>query len=325
MRCPWCGSPVTIRGNRWECGRCGDFGEIQRRKNRNLQKAPEASENGEELDVDSLAIWEKLKKAMGKALPGRAEFLLPDLARTIVCQVRRALDSRLTPLPQCKQEKLGGLLHVLGTSAQLPELEQILRGDDWQTSIFQVKGRLNTEFCGTFWQNFLPHRDAIDYPEGMDELFENLSRIYAYYADREYWQCKEALWTAFEHHWCQKKFFTPDAEGAKTRLRYDDISRFEDDCRDILVSEFPDYFKGYSLEDMENLSWDFALRECLYSDPPQAVEMWRALLDAAGPRLWDNPQVSAKFRQASMFPEGLWRVYFGEYYEPPRTVIRTLD
>lgn len=27
MRCPWCGSPVMIRGSRWECGYCGDSGD----------------------------------------------------------------------------------------------------------------------------------------------------------------------------------------------------------------------------------------------------------------------------------------------------------
>lgn len=28
IRCPYCGSPVMIRGSRWECGWCGDFGNI---------------------------------------------------------------------------------------------------------------------------------------------------------------------------------------------------------------------------------------------------------------------------------------------------------
>ena len=28
IRCPHCGSPVMVRGNRWECGWCGDFGDI---------------------------------------------------------------------------------------------------------------------------------------------------------------------------------------------------------------------------------------------------------------------------------------------------------
>ena len=28
IRCPYCGSPVMIRGRTWECGYCGDFGSI---------------------------------------------------------------------------------------------------------------------------------------------------------------------------------------------------------------------------------------------------------------------------------------------------------
>ena len=28
IHCPHCGSPVMIRGSRWECGYCGDFGSI---------------------------------------------------------------------------------------------------------------------------------------------------------------------------------------------------------------------------------------------------------------------------------------------------------
>ena len=28
IRCPHCGSPVRVRGSRWECGYCGDFGSI---------------------------------------------------------------------------------------------------------------------------------------------------------------------------------------------------------------------------------------------------------------------------------------------------------
>lgn len=28
IRCPSCGSPVMLRGKRWECGWCGDFGDL---------------------------------------------------------------------------------------------------------------------------------------------------------------------------------------------------------------------------------------------------------------------------------------------------------
>lgn len=28
VRCPYCGSPVRVLGNRWECGYCGDCGAL---------------------------------------------------------------------------------------------------------------------------------------------------------------------------------------------------------------------------------------------------------------------------------------------------------
>lgn len=28
IHCPHCGSPVTVQGNRWACGWCGDFGDV---------------------------------------------------------------------------------------------------------------------------------------------------------------------------------------------------------------------------------------------------------------------------------------------------------
>ena len=30
MRCPWCGNPATMHGNRWECYYCGDSGTLRR-------------------------------------------------------------------------------------------------------------------------------------------------------------------------------------------------------------------------------------------------------------------------------------------------------
>lgn len=27
-RCPHCGSPISVKGDRWECGWCGDHGDL---------------------------------------------------------------------------------------------------------------------------------------------------------------------------------------------------------------------------------------------------------------------------------------------------------
>ena len=29
IRCPNCGSPAKINGNQWECGWCGDYGNLR--------------------------------------------------------------------------------------------------------------------------------------------------------------------------------------------------------------------------------------------------------------------------------------------------------
>ena len=29
IRCPNCGSPATVKGSQWECGYCGDFGNLK--------------------------------------------------------------------------------------------------------------------------------------------------------------------------------------------------------------------------------------------------------------------------------------------------------
>ena len=29
IRCPNCGSQATVKGDHWECGRCGDYGSLR--------------------------------------------------------------------------------------------------------------------------------------------------------------------------------------------------------------------------------------------------------------------------------------------------------
>ena len=49
FRCPHCGSPVMIRGHRWECGWCGDSGEFRSQDGNNdasIESALEDLEQG---------------------------------------------------------------------------------------------------------------------------------------------------------------------------------------------------------------------------------------------------------------------------------------
>ena len=70
MNCPWCGSPVMIRGSSWECGWCGDFGSLQRTP---AKKSPNTAQITLTLSfvyhVDLPETWSDLKKALRQIAP----------------------------------------------------------------------------------------------------------------------------------------------------------------------------------------------------------------------------------------------------------------
>ena len=70
MRCPWCGSPVMIRGSSWECGWCGDFGSLQRTPAKKSQNTAQITLTLSFVyHVDLPETWNDLKKALGQLAP----------------------------------------------------------------------------------------------------------------------------------------------------------------------------------------------------------------------------------------------------------------
>ena len=70
MRCPWCGSPVMIRGSSWECGWCGDFGSLQRTPAKKSQNTAQITLTLSFVyHVDLPKTWSDLKKALGQLAP----------------------------------------------------------------------------------------------------------------------------------------------------------------------------------------------------------------------------------------------------------------
>ena len=70
MRCPWCGSPVMIRGSSWECGWCGDFGSLQRTPAKKSQNTAQITLTLSFIyHVDLPETWNDLKKALGQLAP----------------------------------------------------------------------------------------------------------------------------------------------------------------------------------------------------------------------------------------------------------------
>ena len=61
IRCPHCGSPVRVLGNRWECGWCGDFGKLSSLSlSEQAKLKPESSEPNISLEFEISVIDDTL-------------------------------------------------------------------------------------------------------------------------------------------------------------------------------------------------------------------------------------------------------------------------
>ena len=304
MRCPWCGSPVMIRGSSWECGWCGDFGSLQRTP---AKKSPNTAQITLTLSfvyhVDLPETWSDLKKALNQIAPG--QIALPQLLGKVLLHHISAGIQNARALPdEKKAEELRTFLHNtldlnLGESA-----EEIMR-DAKRGVLFREEAALSETNCGTFWTELLSTRPVEDYynlvdPDGLFELLSELSSAYAYFGgkkDEEMGEAQDyqnALEEAYHTHWQNKVLLHPDVERAKRLLAQGKFPDYEDICREILLVEYPEEVPHETAEDFDELSWESILDDVFASNTAKGIQMWRRLLDIAEPNLKANAKTAEK-------------------------------
>ena len=304
MRCPWCGSPVMIRGSSWECGWCGDFGSLQRTPAKKSQNTAQITLTLSFVyHVDLPETWSDLKKALNQIAPG--QIALPQLLGKVLLHHISAGIQNAGALPdEKKAEELRTFLHNtldlnLGESA-----EEIMR-DAKRGVLFREEAAFSEADCGTFWTELLSTRPVEDYynhvdPDGLFELFSELSSVYAYFGgkkDEEMGEAQDyqnALEEAYHTHWQNKVLLHPDVERAKRLLAQGEFPDYEDICREILLVEYPEEVPHETAEDFDELSWKRILDNVFADDPEKGMEMWRRLLDIAEPSLKTNAKTAEK-------------------------------
>ena len=304
MRCPWCGSPVMIRGSSWECGWCGDFESLQRTPAKKSQNTAQITLTLSFVyHVDLPETWNDLKKVLGQLAPKNA-LLSQLLGKMLLHNISTGIQ-RAGALPdEKKAEELRTFLHNtldlnLGESA-----EEIMR-DAKRGVLFREEAALSETDCGTFWTELLATRPVEDYynrvdPDGLFELFSELSSAYAYFGGKkdeemgEAQDYKNALEEAYSTHWQNKVLLHPDVERAKRLLAQGKFPDYEDICREILLVEYPEEVPHETAEDFDELSWERVLDDVFADDPEKGMEMWRRLLDIAEPSLKTNAKTAEK-------------------------------
>ena len=304
MRCPWCGSPVMIRGSSWECGWCGDFGSLQRTP---AKKSPNTAQITLTLSfvyhVNLPETWNDLKKALGQLAP--KNILLPQLLGKVLLHNISTGIQNAGALPD--EKKAAELRTFLTTTTDLnlgENAEEIMR-DAKRGVLFCEEAALSETDCGTFWTELFSTRPVEDYynrvdPDGLFELFSELSSAYAYFGGKkdeemgEAQDYKNALEEAYHTHWQNKVLLHPDVERAKRLLAQGKFPDYEDICREILLVEYPEEVPHETAEDFDELSWERVLDDVFADDLEKGVEMWRRLLDIAEPSLKTDAKTAEK-------------------------------
>ena len=304
MRCPWCGSSVMIRGSSWECGWCGDFGSLQRTPAKKSQNTAQITLTLSFVyHVDLPETWSDLKKALGQLAPKNI-LLSQLLGKALLHNISTGIQNAGALPDEKKAEELRTFLHNtldlnLGENA-----EEIMR-DAKRGVLFREEAALSEIDCGTFWTELLSTRPVEDYynhvdPDGLFELFSELSSAYAYFGGKKDEEMGEAqdyrntLEESYHTHWQNKVLLHPDVERAKRLLAQGKFPDYEDICREILLVEYPEEVPHESAQDFDDLSWESILDDVYASNTAKGIQMWRRLLDIAEPSLKTNAKTAEK-------------------------------
>ena len=297
-----------IRGSSWECGWCGDSGRLKRTPVQ--QPAQITLSLSFVYHVDLPETWTRLKKALGQLAPKNV--LLPQLlGKVLLHNISTGIQNAGALPDEKKAEELRTFLHNtldlnLGESA-----DEIMR-DVKRGVLFREEAALSETDCGTFWTELLSTRPVEDYynrvdPDGLFELFSELSSAYAYFGgkkDEEMGEAQDyqnALEEAYHTHWQNKVLLHPDVERAKRLLAQGKFPDYEDICREILLVEYPEEVPHETAEDFDELSWERVLDDVFADDPEKGMEMWRRLLDIAEPSLKTDAKTAEK-----LLPDWNW-------------------
>ena len=287
-----------IRGSSWECGWCGDSGSLKRTP---VQQPEITLTLSFVYHVDLPETWNDLKKALGQLAP-KNTVLSQLLGKVLLYHISAGIQHAGTLPDEKKAEELRAFLTTTADLNLGESAEEIMR-DAKCGVLFREEAALSETDCGTFWTELFSTRPVEDYynlvdPDGLFELFSELSSAYAYFGgkkDEEMGQAQDyqnALEEAYNIHWQNKVLLHPDAERAKRLLAQGKFPDYEDICREILLVEYPEEVPHRTAEDFDELSWESILDNVFASNTAKGIEMWRSLLDIAEPSLKTNAKTA---------------------------------
>ena len=203
LACPRCGSPVMLRGNRWECGWCLDSGDLGSLSCTQTQTALHARII---CRVDFVQTWTDLKTELARLVPQHAAMLMPALRQAAVYQIS------FSPMPedeQFKPSRLRDMRAFFEANKEFSPFENIAQRIVEGEILFENEGVLSERRFGTFWQSLLEaleEEGAIPWDTDTDQFFYDFAcfacwRTGGPCADPAFLDRKYVLLRAFHDRW----------------------------------------------------------------------------------------------------------------------------
>ena len=271
MRCPNCGSPVMVRGNRWECGWCGDFGFPAQEAA--LPRADDAALF--ELERGTLSVLKGVRETFGdgEAEKGRA-------CKLAVYGMSRGL------LPAEKQSKTNlRLLQAFFQRYPFCTAGEVLAAARSGKPAFEDQFLLTGERLGPFWEALLSklplYSRPASWPDWLCQIVEGLCRVESVFSGEDRAALFETIEAALDAHWSAYRLLHPDRAALEDAVGRWDFSENEWACRDLLAAAFPEAAGRWPVKELLDMDVADLLLGTGRRDPETAIQMMKLLLNTA--------------------------------------------
>lgn len=284
-RCPHCGSPIQIRGNRWECGWCGDFGSLASLKTPSRNKPTPAS-------VPGLG---ELEKGVWKILNGIKVYSPDNYTEPAFRLALYAMSHGLLNAGSAGGYGLS-LVHTFLGNYPVFSYGDFQKAVSGGTPLFGDEFSLSREELGTFWQNLLPQLPSSDtdgdFPDWLTDIFAGWSLVEHLFLGGSEDLIYTAITDMFNSHWRRYRITHFPIDDLRSSIQRWDFDENESICcRDFLIASFPEAVSSFPPENLEEMDVVELLEALAEAQPRTALNMMKLLLDTAQDRLME-PEVA---------------------------------
>lgn len=290
IRCPHCGSPVMVRGNRWECGWCGDFGDLS-----SLHRA-ERAKLYQQTNHAANDRLERLEQGVHSVLLGIQEHFGEGENENLIAFKLAVYGMSHALLPTKNQTNTNlQLLQMFFERYSFCTAAEVMGASHSGIAVFEDQFLLTKEHLGSFWKGLLPklpHYEAYKaWPNWLFGTVDGLSEVESVFSGEDSSVLFDTYQEALDTHWSTYQVRHPDRAALEDAVRRWDFSGNEWICRDLLIAAFPGAVKRWTADELSNMDTMDLLMQTGEQDSGTAVQMMKLLLDTAQDHL-QEPEVA---------------------------------